>query len=1132
MTTSPRQFLEHIGPYRVIRPLGRGGAASVFEVEVPSTGQRLALKLHNHPLGTTRFEREYQTLAALDHPNVVRVYEYGFTDDQLPYLTMELLDGVPAQAHAKATGRPGTPLRTGESVRIGMMVAEALTYLHGRGIIHRDLKSSNVMVLADGVIKLLDLGTARLEGAEGITRQGEFVGTFTYASPEQLSGRPVDGRSDLYSLGVLLYRLLTGRRPFEEDDPRELARMHLEVTPVSPLDIVPQVPAVLANLVLRLLAKAPDERPSTAWEVATELRNTAIGEPPNVLGDPWLEPPPLLGRHRELRVLDGLLDDPRPGGMALVLGADGSGRRRLMAEATDRARRRGCKVYQASFPGQSGLGGLLTIAQQAARDHSDRATAEATLNLLREASPAPPAASRLVLFHELFSLLRRRTTAHGRPVVLILHQLHRARLLALQAVRALRLRAADTGVPLVIIASAEPDTSAGGRRLSTVRAPLARHFSNALQLELPPLSAVDCGQLVSAMLGTAPPNHALAERIRAASGGSPGHIDAMVRSALRVHGASRGRVALPASPAQAVALHVASLSRLCLRVLEVLSVAGGEASTDIIGAAAEIPASELRAALLALARDGFVVPVDDGGVESWRLRGALLRDHLASLQVPERCAALQERIAAALASAPPTPAKIRLLAAAGALDPAITEAVAWAERRLDDGQAEEVLPVLDELVERGSEALATPTALLARLLLCHARAVSLVDPTDPVADRSLSQVAALATEPVRHAEVDLYTGALYRRRGELTRARARLSRASRLAEGVPGGRLYAALRLARAADASDVGNLEIAAAAYEEARRGAERSGELRLAARGRLGAAAIRFARGELEAAEREVSRVMGSMGRTLDDHGLWRAASLQAANLRVQGRYSEARTLINRHRDAARLSGAITAQATLLIGLADIELDLHRIADARRLLGAAAELDPGRFPVGVAAAYTLAQGRLAIIADSLNAAIDLLEHGQERARAQKLVVFGALLASLCGAARLRAGDRAGDSVAAEAIRALAAAGHLPALAQACLFRAEALGDHLELARVFAPVQEWLDASPARALRVSSLRFALRFAVLQGDARHVNASRDALREALGDMLHHLESPDREALLQHPWYSAILAGTGARTAVR
>ena len=282
-----------IGPYKVLRPLAQGGMAAVFEVQDPTTKEHVALKLLTHRgLAMPRFAREFRALTRLDHPNIVRVYRYG-SHQGSPFLTMELLDGQSVQAYAKSVGRPGRPRRTREVLRITALVADALAYLHTRGIVHRDLKSANVMVLRDGRLKVLDFGTAHIATAgEVITRAGEFVGTFAYASPEQITGGAVDARSDLYSLGALLYRLCTGRRVFEADTPHALARMHIDKVPRPPRELISALPQPVEDLILRMLAKDPADRPQSATEVANLIRGRV--RRPEDSGALTLNPPKLI----------------------------------------------------------------------------------------------------------------------------------------------------------------------------------------------------------------------------------------------------------------------------------------------------------------------------------------------------------------------------------------------------------------------------------------------------------------------------------------------------------------------------------------------------------------------------------------------------------------------------------------------------------------------------------------------------------------------------------------------------------------------------------------------------------------------------------------------------------------------
>jgi len=268
--TGPSSYT--LGPYEVVRHIAQGGGAAIYEVLCPDTGEHRAMKLAARPdAQMRRLQRTFELLDRLSHPNVIGVHNLGATEDGRPYIIFDLVNGVPAQVFAKSVGRPGHPDRTASIITIAIQLADALQYLHAHDIIHRDIKSANVLVAPDLRVRLIDFGSALMPG---VTQppEAEFIGTYTYAPPEQIKGHPVSAQSDLYAMGVLLYRLLSGVRPFSADSSEEMARMHLEETPV-PLDArQPSIPAHLSILIAQMMEKDRSARPRSAREVAATLR--------------------------------------------------------------------------------------------------------------------------------------------------------------------------------------------------------------------------------------------------------------------------------------------------------------------------------------------------------------------------------------------------------------------------------------------------------------------------------------------------------------------------------------------------------------------------------------------------------------------------------------------------------------------------------------------------------------------------------------------------------------------------------------------------------------------------------------------------------------------------------------------
>ena len=259
-----------------MRKLGAGGMADVYLAEDEELGRRVAIKILNDRHANDdsfveRFRREAKNAAGLSHPNIVSIYDRGEAEGTY-YIAMEYLDGRTLKELLIARG----PMPIGDAIHYTRQILNALRFAHKKGVVHRDIKPHNVMVDGDGRLKVTDFGIARA-GASQMTEAGAIVGTAQYLSPEQARGAAVDQRSDLYSIGVVLYEMLTGNVPFTGESPVEIAMKHLSDAPRPPSSIRPEIPPDLDMVVLRALAKNPDDRFQTAEEMDAELAHIADG---------------------------------------------------------------------------------------------------------------------------------------------------------------------------------------------------------------------------------------------------------------------------------------------------------------------------------------------------------------------------------------------------------------------------------------------------------------------------------------------------------------------------------------------------------------------------------------------------------------------------------------------------------------------------------------------------------------------------------------------------------------------------------------------------------------------------------------------------------------------------------------
>ena len=269
-----------IGDYQVVGILGAGGMGQVYKVRNVISDRVEAMKvllpdLVNQPDLADRFLREIKVQGSLEHPNIATLHTAVRVDNQLLML-MEFVEGITLDQKLK-----DGPLPAAEAVNYVMQVLSALEYAHARGVVHRDIKPANMMLTSGGVVKLMDFGIARSSADHKLTQTGTTVGSLYYMSPEQIQGVAApDARSDLYSVGVSLYELVTGRRPFDGDSQFAIMSAHLAGTPVPPVTVDPRLPKMLNDVILMSVAKEAGGRFQTAAALRNALANVAAGMQP------------------------------------------------------------------------------------------------------------------------------------------------------------------------------------------------------------------------------------------------------------------------------------------------------------------------------------------------------------------------------------------------------------------------------------------------------------------------------------------------------------------------------------------------------------------------------------------------------------------------------------------------------------------------------------------------------------------------------------------------------------------------------------------------------------------------------------------------------------------------------------
>ena len=272
----------------ILQEVGRGGMAVVYKGEDPTLERLVAIKLLppkflRNPDARTRFRREAKVAARLDHPNIVKIYDVG-EDEGSFHIVMEYLEGETLREYIEGRSK----INQEESLSFVRQMCLALDYAHNQKVVHRDIKPENIMVINKRIIKIMDFGLAFVDNQHSVTQAGAIMGTIAYFSPEQARGEPCDSRSDIYSLGIILFELLTGKLPFEATNPSDMIQKHLYAEPPSPSHYNSTLPPIMEQVIKKLLAKDPSDRYQSAQELLLELNKLSKQPLADIFNTPYL----------------------------------------------------------------------------------------------------------------------------------------------------------------------------------------------------------------------------------------------------------------------------------------------------------------------------------------------------------------------------------------------------------------------------------------------------------------------------------------------------------------------------------------------------------------------------------------------------------------------------------------------------------------------------------------------------------------------------------------------------------------------------------------------------------------------------------------------------------------------------
>ena len=645
------------GRYQLRCLLGEGGKKRVYLATDTRLDRDVAIALIKteglDEAGLARVRREARAMGKLgDHPHIVTVFDIGEEAGQ-PYIVSQHMPGGSVDDLLQAADRHRLPIE--QTLRIADEVCRALQHAHDCGVVHRDVKPSNVWLTADGTAKLGDFGLAVARDRSRLTVEGMMVGTVAYMPPEQALGRPPEARSDLYALGAMLYEMVTGRPPFLGDDAVAIISQHLNTAPVAPSWHNAQVPRALEALILKMLAKAPEERPASAGAVRQALATVSAQAPAVVErgeeGNPLdrLASGVFVGRERELEELRTSVDAARAGQGQLVLlaGEPGIGKTRTASELGTYARLRGFQVLWGRCHETGGAPAYwpwVQIIRTYLHDRdprnvrSEMGTGAADIAQLvsevRERLPDLPALpalepeqARFRLFDSITAFLRN-ATAH-QPLVLVLDDLHWADAPSLLLLQFL---AREMGSARLLVIGTYRDIELGREHAlfqtlgDLTREPVTRRFL------LRGLTEREVARYIEMTAGLAPPADLVAAVYRETEG-NPFYVGEVVHLLVAEgrleapEGRAGWKVGVPQSVREVIGRRLHCLSADCNRVLTVAAALGRDFGLDTIQPLSAVAAERLLE-LLDEAIAARIVSKVAEAVGRYRFSHALVRDTL------------------------------------------------------------------------------------------------------------------------------------------------------------------------------------------------------------------------------------------------------------------------------------------------------------------------------------------------------------------------------------------------------------------------------------------------------------------------------------------------------------------------